>query len=217
MKEFLLKDGMKGLLLKDWYMMKKYCKTYFVIAAVFIVLSFIGDNNMFFVFYPCLLCGMIPISLLSYDERSHWLQYSCTMPYTKEQIVSSKYLIGLLAQIVTLLIIGVVQGTKMVIQGNIEFSDFTILMLLILIVVTLTSSMSLPFIFKMGVEKGRIACYVMIGFVCGSSVLASNVIGIQMQMDIQLNLILLILALLGIGIYALSWYLSIIFYKRREL
>ena len=32
-------------------MMKKYCKTYFVIAAVFIVLSFIGDNNMFFVFY----------------------------------------------------------------------------------------------------------------------------------------------------------------------
>ena len=41
MKEFLLKDGMKGLLLKDWYMMKKYCKTYFVIAAVFLFTPFV--------------------------------------------------------------------------------------------------------------------------------------------------------------------------------
>ena len=30
---------MKGLLLKDWYMMKKYCKSYIIIAAVFTALS----------------------------------------------------------------------------------------------------------------------------------------------------------------------------------
>ena len=30
---------MKGLLLKDWYMMKMYCKSYHFIAIVFVALS----------------------------------------------------------------------------------------------------------------------------------------------------------------------------------
>ncbi len=47
-------------------------------------------------------------------------------------------------------------------------------MLLMLTVSTLASSIPLPFIFKMGVEKGRAAYYVMIGFVCGVSVLISG-------------------------------------------
>lgn len=63
---------MKGLLLKDWYMMKKYCRAYLLIAVVFIAVSLFSNDNMFFVFYPCLLCGMIPVNLLAYDERSRW-------------------------------------------------------------------------------------------------------------------------------------------------
>ena len=55
---------MKGLLLKDWYMMKKYCRPYLVLAVVFIAVSLFSDYNMVFVFYPCLLCGIIPVSLL---------------------------------------------------------------------------------------------------------------------------------------------------------
>ena len=41
---------MKGLLLKDWYMMKKYCKSYIIIAAAFTALSLASKGNMFFVF-----------------------------------------------------------------------------------------------------------------------------------------------------------------------
>ena len=39
---------MKGLLLKDWYMMKKYCKSYIIIAAAFTALSLASKGNMFF-------------------------------------------------------------------------------------------------------------------------------------------------------------------------
>ena len=60
---------MKGLLLKDWYMMKKYCRYYLFVSIGFIILSMISSGNMFFVFYPCLLCGMISVNLLGYDER----------------------------------------------------------------------------------------------------------------------------------------------------
>ena len=207
---------MKGLLLKDWYMMKK-CRAYLLIAVVFIAVSLFSNDNMFFVFYPCLLCGMIPINLLGHDERSRWMQYSGTLPYTKTQIVSGKYLIGLLSQITILVATGVAQAAKMLIAHNFELGDFAVLMLLMLIVSTLTSSICLPFVFKLGVEKGRTAYYIMIGFVCGASVLASSILRGQLMSEIQPNLILALVAVVGIGVYILSWYLSVVFFKKREI
>ena len=115
---------MKGLLLKDWYMMKKYCRYYLFCAVGFIILSVMSEGNMFFIFYPCLLCGMIPVNLIGYDERSRWMQYSGTMPYTKAQIVSGKYLIGLFSQLVILLLMGAAHAVKMMIAGDfVAFCD----------------------------------------------------------------------------------------------
>ena len=208
---------MKGLLLKDWYMMKQYCRYYLFCAIGSIILSVMSAGNMFFVFYPCLLCGMIPVTLIEYDERSRWVQYSGTMPYTKAQVVSGKYLIGSFAQLTILLVMGVVQAAKMIIVDDFVLGDFAVLMLLMLIVSTLISSIPLPFIFKLGVEKGRTAYYAMVGFVCGASVLASSLFRGQLGIDIKSNLVLAILAVVGIGIYIFSWYMSIVFYKKREI
>ena len=208
---------MKGLLLKDWYMMKKYCRYYLFCAVGFTVLSVMSSGNMFFIFYPCLLCGMIPVNLIGYDERSRWMQYSGTMPYTKAQIVSGKYLIGLFSQLVILLLMGAAHAVKMTIAGDFVPGEFAVLMLLMLIVSTLTSSISLPFIFKLGVEKGRTAYYVMVGFVCAASFIVSNLFKGQLGTEIKPNLVLAILAVVGIGIYIFSWYMSIVFYKKREI
>lgn len=208
---------MKGLLIKDLYMTRKYCRAYLLVVAVFIAISFAGNDNMFFIFYPCLLCGMIPVNLLGYDERSHWLQYSGTLPYTKGQIVSCKYLIGLMAHIAMLIVTGIAQAVRMSINGTFDLNNYIVLMLMILIMATITSSISLPFMFKLGVEKGRIAYYVMIGVVCAGSIVASGVFRADLQAEIQLDSILPILCFIGIGIYALSWYMSIVFYKKREL
>ena len=139
---------MKGLLLKDWYMVKKYCRAYLLITVVFIAVSLFSNDNMFFVFYPCLLCGMIPVNLLGYDERSRWMQYSGTLPYTRTQIVCGKYIIGLRAQFAILVVTGIAQAAKMIVAGNFVFGDFAVLMLLMLIVSTLTSSICLPFVFN---------------------------------------------------------------------
>ena len=208
---------MKGLLLKDVYMTAKYCRSYLLIAAVFIAVSFFGNENMFLIFYPCLLCGMIPVNLLGYDERSRWLQYSETMPYSRAQIVSAKYLIGLLAQSAMLLVTAIAQAIRMNMNNSFSANDYLVMIMLLLIMSMLSSSICLPFIFKLGVEKGRMAYYVMIGIICGGSVVASTVLRDAMQSNIKLNGVLAFVCLLGIGIYALSWYLSIVFYKKREL
>ena len=208
---------MKGLLLKDWYMMKKYCRYYLFVSIGFIILSMMSSGNMFFVFYPCLLCGMIPVNLLGYDERSRWTEYVGTLPYTKTQIVSAKYLIGLFTQIALLTVICIVQGVKMGIEGTFVMKEFLVLMMLLLVMASVASSLTLPFVFKYGVEKGRMAYYIMIGIVCAGSIISSNLLSGGIQAEIKLNGILSIICLVGIGIYALSWYLSIAFYKKREI
>ena len=208
---------MKGLLLKDWYMMKKYCRYYLFVSIGFIILSMMSSGNMFFVFYPCLLAGMIPVNLLGYDERSRWTEYVGTLPYTKTQIVSAKYLIGLFTQIAMLIVICIAQGVKMGIDGTFVLKEFLVLMMLLLVMASVASSLTLPFIFKYGVEKGRSAYYVMIGVVCAGSIIATSIFKEGLQNEIQLNAVLPIACLVGVGIYALSWYLSVVFYNRREI
>ena len=208
---------MKGLLLKDWYMTKKYCRYYLFVGIGFIILSFMSKGNMFFIFYPCLLCGMIPVHLLGYDERSRFTEYVGTLPYTKIQIVSAKYLIGLFIQIAMLTVICITQGIKMSIEGNFVLKEFLVLMMLLLIMASVASSLTLPFVFKYGVEKGRGAYYVMIGVVCAGSIIATTIFKNGMQNEMQLNGVLPIACLIGVGIYVLSWYLSIVFYKKKEI
>ena len=145
------------------------------------------------------------------------MQYSGTMPYTKAQIVSGKYLIGLFSQLALLLLMGAAHAVKMMLAGDFVPGEFAVLMLLMLIVSTLSSSISLPFIFKLGVEKGRTAYYVMVGFVCAASFIVSNLFKGQLGTEIKPNLVLAILAVVGIGIYVFSWYMSIVFYKKREI
>ncbi len=211
---------MKGLLLKDFYMTMKYCRSYFLIFAVFIVVSVAGDNNLFFVFYPCLLSGMIPVTLLGYDERSKWSQYCGTLPYTKAQIVSAKYFIGLFAQISVIVLSALAQAVRMNLHGTLDSRSYLMLMALLLILSCFSSSISLPFMFKFGVEKGRIAYYIMIGMVCGGSVVATRLFETMEtaeRVKFPTDRLLPILCLAAVGLYALSWYLSVVFYKKREV
>lgn len=208
---------MKGLLLKDLCMAAKYFRSYLLFIAIFLAASCISDNNMFFLFYPCLLCSMIPVNLLAYDERSKWDVYCGTLPCTKVQIVSSKYLFGLLAQMVVLICSGVTQGVKMLFSGSFLWQDYLLLIELLLILFCGSSALTLPFIFKLGVEKGRMAYYAMVVLVSGGSFLASNIFVDYLLNGQSLGGILHILSIAAIGLYILSWLLSIHFYEKREL
>ena len=102
------------------------------------------------------------------------------------------------------------------IEGNFILKEFLVLMMLLLIIASVASSLTLPFVFKYGVEKGRVAYYVMIGVVCAGSIITPNIFKDSLQNEIQLNSVLPIGCIVGIAIYVVSWCLSIEFYKKRE-
>lgn len=205
---------MKGLLIKDYYMILKYCRAYLLITVVFVALSFGGSDNLFLAFYPCMLSGMVPVTLLGYDERGKWDKYAGTLPYTKDQIVSAKYIIGMTTQLLVFAFTAAAQAVRMITKTGFDINEYMVLMSMIFLTSCVASSISMPFIFKLGVEKGRIAYYIMIGFVCAGSLIGSNVL--SETISIPAKSAAAGACILGIAVYAISWYMSILFYRKRE-
>lgn len=208
---------MKALLLKDFYMMKKYCKLFLLMELVFVVLSLIPDGNMFFLYYPVVFGGMLPVSLLTHDEKNKWDAYCGTLPYTKAQLVSVKYLIGLIIQLIFLAISGITHAVKLNLEGNFHFNEYLLMMAMLLILACIASAGCFPFLFKYGVEKGGIAYFLMIGIVSAGSGVAAAILDDGIQGKIGFGTPIILTMVVVIALYALSWYLSIRFYEKREI
>ena len=197
---------MKGLLRKDLYLMIKYCRLFFILIIVF---SFAGawNNNLFFALYPITISSIIPVNLLSYDEKSNWSLYACTFPCSRKEIVSSKYILTVCTLTLSAIIVEVVQTINMIIRHNFHISGLLTIFTIIFIT------------FKLGAEKGRFAYY--IGFILFFALLGSLQSVIK---NLPLGLAhfpfrsyyILILLFIGLLLYMISWILSIKFYQNRE-
>ena len=81
---------MKALILKDLYQLKAYCKSLLLLVCVFTLVIPFSDENLFFCIYPVMMISMLPMTLLSYDERTKWNCYCAALPFRRSQIVTAK-------------------------------------------------------------------------------------------------------------------------------
>ena len=207
---------MKGLLLKDFYLSWRYCRAFLVIVAVFLAVSFTGDDNIFFLIYPIMIASVIPMTLLSYDEHDKWTAYSGTLPYTRVQLVSAKYLVGLCFGSVAFLISMAATTVRMMLGGGFVLEQFAVVGTALLVLGCLGPALILPYVFKYGAEKGRVAFYITVGVFSG---VAAVLAGMGFQIQGLSSGLWPLAAVAGVSIllYALSWWLSIRFYQKREL
>ncbi|MBQ8259438.1 MAG: ABC-2 transporter permease [Clostridia bacterium] len=208
---------MKGLIIKDLYMTVKYCKVNILIALLWILLSLGEANSLLFAFYSVFLCDVIPSNILAYDEKSRWLQYSETMPYTRTQIVSGKYIVGLIFHAATLILIGSTRAATMISGGTFDFGSFGSYMMIISTMPLIASAIVLPFMFKSGTEKGRLIHLVMLIIIIMVGGVTSKVINNDVPEGVELLHTIPTGCIICIALFALSWFLSIVFYRKREL
>lgn len=209
---------MKGLLLKDFYLVGKYCRIYVGVVILFAVVGLLRADFFIFLLYSGLLAGYIPVTLYSYDEREKWCAYSGTLPYSRDQLVSVKYLMVLLLSVLALLISGGIWSI-----GAVYASAFSLEGLLLILTGTLSfgllsAAVMLPFMFKLGAEKGRIVyCVTLIGISAIGSVLM-NIQGLQSDANIRNSMLISAVVLaVSVVLFAASWVLAIAFYRKREL
>jgi len=214
---------MKALLRKDLYQLRAYCKSYLLVFGVFMAVSLMDDGKLFYCAYATILCGAISVSLLGYDERSKWSTYAETLPVTRAQMVSAKYLIGLLCNgaILAMLAIG------LLLQKRYGPSLRLFLLGLTFCLGLVSGGFCLPFIYRFGIEKGRVSYYFAVGIFCAISFIPMNRLGLSTA-DVPMGGSWDAVAdwsLPGIGtaclvcavLYAVSWLLSIRIYQKREI
>lgn len=138
------------------------------------------------------------------------------LPFTKAQIVSAKYLIGIIVQIAVMLIISITQFVKMQMENTFDANSFFTVIITLFIMSCASVATTLPFIFKYGSKKGRISYYTMIGAICAGSVILPMIFDDIVWIS-ETNFSGTLICVIGVLLYVISWYLSIKFYKKREI
>lgn len=205
---------MKGLLLKDWYMLKSYCRSFLILIFVYAAVSpaFSGSSG-FIMFYPCILSGTISMTLISYEEREKWNVYAATLPVSKAQMVSCKYLMSLFVSGSVLCVMLLSHTVVMFTRHSFDISAISGLLTTLVPLCLLPTALLLPFIFKLGGEKGRMMYYVIFIFFC----FAISFLSPEKALRAIGKLTGAVILATSVLIFGASWLLSIRFYQKREL
>lgn len=147
---------MKGLLIKDFKLMKNMKNSLLMIFVIVLGMSYYMKDFSFIIVYLGILGTSFTSSTLSYDEFDNGYAFLFSLPVTKKGYVVEKYGLGLimsgggwlLGSILTT-IAGVIRSTSPIIES-------VMMSLALLPVVLILLSFMLPFHIKFGGEKGKI-------------------------------------------------------------
>lgn len=209
---------MKGLFLKELYTFRKNWLTMLIFLGTAILNGILIGNVRILMLIPLLL-SVWSVNFMSADEISRWQQYSIILPYGRKTIVSAKYLVILILNICSLIVVSLCYILSSAI-GKTEFSKDSLLILLISTVTVgfFYPIVALPLNFQFNSEKGR-QLIVIVNFLISGAI----IILITMTKDIISipekaveNLPLIVSAIIAV-LFVLSWLLSIKIYEKKDL
>lgn len=204
---------MKGLLRKDLYLLMKQFRFFLIGFAVLFPFLGVYTGNTFMLIYPAILVPMLSVSLLSMDEKSGWEQLSLTLPVSRAALVSARYLLLLLLTGIVILI-QLLAVLLIRLTGSPVDLDVPSLLLQDGVTSLISTSLMLPFLFRLGMEKGRVAYILAIVLVTAGAVAVSGsgIISPAQGLGDYLWFVPLVTA----AVYALSWRVSVVLYEGRR-
>ena len=149
---------MKGLLLKDWYTLIKQMK---IMLVLMLVVACVPGYSM--AAFAVVYAAMLPVTALAYDERSKWDQLAAMMPYSKRELVFSKYLLGYIGVALFSIITLVLQVAVGLIGKNGFSTEQGMTIFVTAAAALVLLAINLPFMFWLGVERGRVVFMIIIG------------------------------------------------------
>ena len=203
---------MKGLLRKELYMTWAYSKVFLFMILCFLLAGGLSQDKGFFLVYPMIIGMILPVSNLSYDERFKWHLSCDAMPCSRAKYVSAKYLMALLSVLAVMALTLLIQALRLSRTGSL--AQLWTYPALLLPVGFIGPALLMPVIFWLGVEKGRIFYFVLVGFVCAVGVVMGGGTGLSLGVAPASPLLLLLASAL---LFAGSWLLSVRLYEKREL
>ena len=186
---------MSALLLKDYYVIFRQMKIFLLLILVFSCIP-----GTFYSTFAVVYASMLPYTALAYDERSRWLPW-----YTRERRDS----VSAAATFVLQTILSVIW------LSDVEGPSIPVILLSVCVAVCILD-ITLPMMFRFGVEKGRLAMFLIIFLVCASAGGIATIEQSSLDGGFYLSLSLVPAAIAAVVLTVVSIPLAIRFYGRRS-
>lgn len=165
---------MRGLLLKDFYLMAGQKRFFIIVFAIAVLFFLTGQNEEFIVGYVTMLCGIFAVTTIHYDEFNKGNIFLFTLPFQRKQYAVEKYLFGIIAGgaawIASFAVVMVLGYGR----GELDIREWGVLMLTYFLVLLLMLAVMIPIELKFGAEKGKLATFVLFFAVFGIFFLVTN-------------------------------------------
>ena len=205
---------MKGLLIKDFYMVKKHCMMLIGISLLFFGISLFG-KTIYFAYYPLAILSILPMNILGFEDHYRWNKTEVTLPISRTQAVLEKYILLFVFIIPAIIISNII----FFFVFSFDFREIISLVSIMLFTSVIVPSIVFPICFKIGYTRAKVFIGILIPIIMGAIVFI-NVGNLSGEMLIigkftpQQNAYLFaVAAVIFLGI---SMLLSIRFYKKRE-
>lgn len=150
---------MKGLLIKDFALIKNQKQFIGVMLIMVLVFLIAQDKSSFVIGYAIVMSSSLALTTISYDEFNNGTAFLFTFPFFRKDYVLEKYIfgslmIGIASVLMTILVsvLSVVRG-----QGNDMIVENVLTAVLTMAITIGILALSLPLQFKFGAEKSRMA------------------------------------------------------------
>lgn len=213
---------MKGLLLKDWYMLIKEIKYYVPFTLVYALVAAFTGMPVMFVMINVMLGSMIVKSLMAREEQNKWDSMAVNLPVAAKDLVKEKYFIGMICTLgsnaITFLVL---LFSRIILERNISIPLFPFFLIYIGFGVIYLAG-ELPVLFKFGTANGRLVFMAVVALLAGVSAAISSGLAEEAQSlesGIQSGELLGIavgVIIIAIAAVAVSIRVSVAFYKKRE-
>ena len=206
---------MKGLILKDILNFKnQQGKTFLLLIAIYFIIAMQMHNSSFFAGVWMIIGVSLPLASIAYDEKAKWDKYALTMPVTRKDIVTEKYLLAALCvvtgNIISLPIIAVI-------DKRLDMESLLVCGLMIGIGF-LFNAVILPFVFRFGSENARTIMIIVIAIPFLAAYLLSKLnLDIAGILEQNAKMIGMTAVVSVVVIYVVSYVISVLIMERKEI
>lgn len=148
---------MKGLLAKDLKLMMLQKNFLLLILAIVIGMMVFTDDVVFPLGFLSFVVSLFTVSTISYDDFDNGNAFLFTLPITRNNYVVEKYFLSLLFGCIAWILATVLGVIATLLKGTLPITDLMPISLIILPIMIVIQAIMLPFQFKFGGDKGRIA------------------------------------------------------------
>lgn len=207
---------MKGLILKDFYCLKKYMKQLVMVLFCLGVWGIMMKSSTYILFMISMFASMTVLTTMAYDEKSQVNKYLLAGPTSRWEIVIGKFaswLVTITAAVAMELLLGFLMMYYYSTPGN----DLLISILETNSVYIILFSILIPICYKIGVERARIMMFVIFLIPTAIIIFFANYSKADtMITDALIRNMIILLPISAIIILAASIFISIQIVEKKE-